>query len=182
VAVLSLYLTNLKRAEIVVDVAPDQQVRIELGAGRSWGNRIWPTDARLIIPLVAFNVGARTGVLTRIELKSFTDGPDPPLFRTQSPRLLMDPSDAFEGGQLRVYTPIVAADLDLPKDPYRGEPPEFSGLDGRLQGRAVRIVVAFRFLRGRSLFPRGRSRHLVAERSFPIDVSVQQFIDATRVD
>jgi hypothetical protein len=170
VAVLALYLSNLKRAEIIVDVAPDQTPRIELETGVGvGGGKSWPTAVRLVLPIVAFNTGARTGVLTKIGLREFEDRPDPLLFLTEMPRPLMDINEAFEAGQLRVYVPNLHLELDLPGDP------NFPELEGRLLGRSVRVLLSYRFLRGRSVLPR-RRRNILQERSLWIDVSLEPLV------
>src|SRR5438105_2420899 len=78
VAALTLILSNLKRANIAVEVQSGLPLTIDASGGMDIKGQFWPTDARIGLNLVAYNTGGRTGILTVIELNSFDEHPSKP--------------------------------------------------------------------------------------------------------
>lgn len=148
---LTLYFTNLKRAEIEVTLLPD---RLPTLRSYRWTPRgeegHWPEDPLLRIPMAAYNIGARTGVLTRIILTQFEELPRPnPIFVLPGklPLLLEEPNDSFEAGTLRFYTPEIPFRLTVPN--Y-----DLAQLKERLaNGREIECSITYRYLKGRAKRP-----------------------------
>lgn len=167
--ILNLYLTNLKRAEIEATTLPDNPPSMWSDGWESRGKEgKWPQSPHLRLPMVAYNVGARTGVLTRIILTRLQEVPaTDPLFvgAGPTPMLLQELDEAFKAGTLNRYAPNVRFELTVPKG-------DLPGLKERLsRKKAIELTVTFRYLKGRAKCP-WPHRHSAVTKETVLDIMV----------
>jgi hypothetical protein len=173
-SILTLYLTNLKRAEIEATTLPDKPPSMWSDGWESRGEEgKWPQNPYLRLPMVAYNVGARSGVLTRIILTRLQEVPaTDPLFvgAGPTPMLLEDLDEAFKAGTLKRYAPTVRFKLTVPE---RDLPRLKEHLSRK---RAIELTVTFRYLKGRAKRPwPHRPGAVTKETRLDIRVPLEQF-------
>jgi hypothetical protein len=180
VAVLSLYLGNIKRAEIVVTFLPDEPPTVSSQVWTDLGDEgRFPQEAVLAMPLVVYNVGARAGAITRIRLERLDEIPaGDPLFIEFGtvPRDLAG-KEVYESGALRVLTPNVSMRFSFP---ISNPTDDLVTLRRRLSDReGLKVGLSYRYIKGRSLIPWRRHHPTVIDEGLEFDVSLRPYLDST---
>jgi hypothetical protein len=177
VAMLGLYLTNLKRAEIRVAEIPGSPPHVW---AENWSEvkdvGRWPGSPWLYIPLLVYNVGARAGILTRVSLARLDEVPNTnPLFvKLDLPVMLIGDNIAIEAGAVLPH-PTIGPGLRI-GFPLGTTSENVETLKARLdQKRELRIRVAYRYLKGRSLLPWRWDRPVTVDKHLDFVIPLEAF-------
>lgn len=176
VAVVTLYLTNLKMAKIdVLPMTGRHWVRPS-GTLISGTNMMLAEHADLRLSLSAYNGGARAGVLTSVRLEELREVPEePPLFeQVPVPLELLHPPQGLEAGDVDLLDlirielrPVMQATDDRSVQALAAVWEQLTQLADRKTRLDVRV--SWRYATGRR---RLRNRHELRERGGELAFSV----------
>ena len=118
VAIASLYLSNLRRANIeLIELSGRHRL---IGSGTTIGDgKMLADTAFLYLSVSAYNRGARAGVLVSVRVDAIREEPETPrLFEDVAPQEILWPPKGVEGGDAKLLElapvalrPVVIVDL-----------------------------------------------------------------------
>jgi hypothetical protein len=162
VAVVSLYVGNLRRADIEILHLPG---RPYLGMNQQRREEGPPVRAELNVPVVAINLGARPGVLTGLDVERSVA----PLYTIEgchptNPNWRDGAAGAFPLLSGESHVMIVAVTMSFPEESVA------AWRDGRFS--SFEIVLTYSFMKGRRIRP-------TSSRRFKVEVAVDTIAATT---
>ncbi len=179
VAVLALYFSTLRPAHIIITPASGDALTIAVSSGSAFPPGQWPTEVRLNLGLVAYNVGARAGYTQRLRVTRFEEvGGGPPLFDVHVPFPLSNQFSPMAAGDVLSASMFAPLTLTIRADEGQEATARERLLERLVGGSGVRLTLSYQTVRGRT-FPL-RRRASIKHDDFEVDVSLAQFIEAVR--